>query len=253
MSKVHEEIEILGGLMKIQTMERKKTCREAKVWGSLAKSGRKVSAKGFLRFLIIALIFISLLPSLSLGAQGGNRGQDPRLLRIAADLAAGTDIAVIIRNAVDAGLSVEKAVESLITAGADPGRVVYLAIAAHYPAEKVLKGAFTAVKKMGLSDIALQEAVNTIVSVALQAGATESQVNSAAMSAGIPAAVIANAIAEATSNPSPVFGYKAPGANTTSIVGNRVGAPGAGSFIGGSGIGAPPTDAATHPASPYNP
>ena len=60
---------------------------------------------------------------------------------IAADVAAGGDIAVIIGNAVAAGMTVAAAVEAIVAAGADPGRVTYLAITANYSAVDVVNGA----------------------------------------------------------------------------------------------------------------
>lgn len=210
----------------------------------------------FLWSLMTALILTGLVLSMPLGAQERGPERDPRQLQLAADLAAGMDIAVIIRNAVAAGLSVEQAIESLVTAGTEPGRVVYSAITAGFPAESVVKGAATAVTKMGLSAASFQATMTTIVSVALQAGATASQVNNGARSAGVPAGVIANANVQAAQSPAPVFGYTAPvtpTATTSSVIGGAVGSRGAGSNIGGAGVGAPPTEAATKPASPYKP
>ncbi len=197
----------------------------------------------------LLMIGVLLPAALCVAAQ-----QDPREAAIAADLAAGTDIAVIIRNAVAAGLSVERAVGALVTAGADPGRVAYVAITANFPASDVVRGASNAVQRMGLSDAAVLTQITTIVSAATTAGAAPSQVNSGLSNAGVPPAVIANANARAAS--APVYGYTAPTAPapaTSTVIGAAVGGGGGGA-IGGSGVGAPPTSASrTQPASPTKP
>lgn len=169
--------------------------------------------------------------------------QDPRIAAINADVAAGTDIAVIIQNAVAAGLTVQQAVEAIVAAGVDPGRVVYLAILANYPATDVITGAANAVSKMGLSETAFQAQITLIVSTARQAGATAGQVNSGLSLTGVSPNIIANANALAARNPAPVFGYTAPtppAPPMTAGFGGPSGTP-----IGGSGIGAPPTKAAS--------
>lgn len=96
----------------------------------------------------------------------------------------------------------------------------------------------------------------TIVSVARQAGASETAVNTGLSNAGVSAAMIANANARAAASPAPVFGYTAPPGSTpppTAGIGGAVGG-GAGGRIGGSGIGAPPTGASgNNPASRTQP
>lgn len=208
--------------------------------------------KHLLKCMMIALLVMSLmLLPLPLWAQG----QDAQQASIAADLAAGTDIAVIIKNALAAGMTVEEAVEAIVTAGADPGRVVYIAITANYSAEAVVQGATAAVSKMGLTGANFQAAVTVISSAALQAGATQSQVTAGARNAGVSTAIISNAITQALMSPAPVFGYTAPTPPPTTavVLGTVLGAPGGATIIGGSAIGAPPTPAATGKASPYKP
>ncbi len=161
--------------------------------------------------------------------------QDLRITAINADVAAGVDIATIIQNAVAAGLTVSQAVEAIVAAGVDPGRVVYIAIQANYSATDVVNGAANAVAKMGLSDTAFQAQISLIVSTALQGGASEGSIRNGLSLAGVSAPVIANAFAQAVTNPAPVFGY------TTPYIPPRPGGPGGPGgftgFIGGSGIG----------------
>lgn len=191
------------------------------------------------------------------GTAGGGGAASPLeqtapVKAIAADVAAGGDIAVIIGNAIAAGMTVEAAVEAIVMGGADPGRVAYAAITANYSAADVLKGAAAAVARTGYSGAALQSQVAAIASMARQAGASESQVNEAFINAGVPATVIANAATQAAQTPAPVFGYTAPAPtlSLTASIGPTGGAP-----IGGGGIGAPPTIASggTKPASPTRP
>ncbi|HLA27263.1 MAG TPA: hypothetical protein VJZ49_05160, partial [Syntrophales bacterium] len=161
--------------------------------------------------------------------------EDARLAVIASDLAAGTDIAVIIQNAVAAGLSVDRAVEALVTAGAEPGMVAYAAITANFPVSDVVRGAANAIAQLGLSEAALLSQVTTIVSAATTAGANPAQVNSGLVNTGIPPATIANAISRAAS--APVFGYTAPATPPPAgppIIAGPVG--GLGGLIGGSGV-----------------
>jgi hypothetical protein len=183
------------------------------------------------------------------GAMSSQADQTALLKAIAADVAAGGDIAAIIANAVAAGMTVAEAVEAIVAAGADPGRVAYLAITANFSAADVVAGAAAAVTKMGMSDAVLLAQMTTIISTARQAGASESQVNGALSAAGIPATVIANANVAAAQTPAPVYGYTAPAppAEATTAVIGAVG--GGGVSIGGASIGAPPTQ----PASPTKP
>ena len=192
------------------------------------------------------------------GGVAASRAEQTSVVKaIAADVAAGGDIAVIIGNAVAAGMTVAAAVEAIVTAGADPGRVAYAAITANYSAADVVTGATAAIAKTALSDAALQAQVTTIVSTARQAGASESQVNGALVAAGVSTTVIANANVQAVQTPAPVYGYTAPVAPppaTTTVIGATVGGGAGGGAIGGSGVGAPPTSASgTKPASPTKP
>lgn len=176
---------------------------------------------------------------------------------IAADLAAGVEITVIIQNAVAAGLSVENAVAVLVTAGANPGVVVNAAIGAGFSAPNVVQGASNAIQQMGLPDAAVLTQMTTIVQAATQAGATPAQVNSGFSNAGVSPTVIANANTNAASTPPPVFGYTAPpttAAPATAVVGAAAGGGGGGGLIGGGAIGAQPTEASGNkPASPTQP
>lgn len=188
--------------------------------------------------IMAALLLFSVMLPLTVQAADT---QDPRLAAIAADVAAGVDSVTIIKNAVAAGLTVERAVEAVVTAGDDPGRVAYLAIVANYISADVVCGDANAVTKMGLSETAFQAQVTLIVSTSLQAGASESQINEGLTCGGVPALVIANAYAQAAQSPAPVFGYTAPtpARPLTAVIGPR-GVP-----IGGSGIGRPPTRVAS--------
>lgn len=133
--------------------------------------------------------------------------QDPMQVQIAADVAAGKDIASIIQQAAAGGMTVANAVESIVNAGVDPGRVAYIAITAKFSAESVVQGAVNTVSKMGLSEANFQTALTLICSSALQAGANENQVARGAANAGVPNTAIANAIAQAMMTPAPAFGY----------------------------------------------
>jgi len=175
---------------------------------------------------------------------------DAQKAAISAGVAAGTDISIIMQNAVAAGMTPEQAVEAIVMAGADPGRVVYEAITAKYSDEAVVKGAAAAVQQLYGADSAQ---VSAIVSAAIQAGASASQVNSALASAGVPPTVIATANTQSAQSPAPAEGYTAPVAPAplTAAVGGGGGpiGGGGGAPIGGSGVGAPPTKQ----ASPYKP
>ncbi|MBN1663680.1 MAG: hypothetical protein JW943_08770 [Deltaproteobacteria bacterium] len=188
--------------MKTYMMKRGEAGREENGTGPFADAGNRRSINILLRRLVIGLIFLSMLFSvpMSFGAKENKKGQDPRLLQITADLAAGLDLAAIIKNAVAAGLPVEEVTKWMVKAGTDPGRVVYAAITANFPAESVVKGVCEAVNEMLLSAAAHQSAVNAIVSAVIQAGVPQSQVAHACRSCGTPE-VIANAL---------VYGYSEP-------------------------------------------
>ena len=128
-------------------------------------------------------------------------------VQIAADVAAGKDMASIIRQAAAGGMAVAAAVESIVNAGVDPGRIAYIAITAKFTAENVVQGAVTPVLKMGLSEANFQTALTMISSAAIQAGAHEHQVARGAANAGVPNIAIANAIAQAMMPPAPAFGH----------------------------------------------
>jgi hypothetical protein len=204
----------------------------------------------FAAWTLVCLILIGVLLPATLCVADQ---QDPRETAIAADLAAGTDIEVIIQNAVTAGLSVDRAVAAIINAGADPGRVVYAAIIANFAASDVVKGAAAAVAQMGVSDApSMTRHMAAIIQAATQAGATTSQVNGGLSNAGIPANVIANANSMAASSTPPVYGYTAPPGSPPPTGEGTLG--GGGGLIGGSGVGAPPSSASgTRPASPTQP
>ena len=205
-------------------------------YDSIGKSEMKKAPNLYFSCVMAVLFLMSMAVSLPLWAADQ---QDPKLAQIAADVAAGTDIALIIQQAVAGGMTVANAVEAVVNAGADPGRVAYIAITANYSAESVVQGAITAVSKMGLSDADFQTALTLIASAALQAGANPRQIISGAANAGVANNVIANAIAQARLNPAPVFGYTAPApAGPTTSRWN----------IGGSSIGSQ-----SRHASPYTP
>lgn len=205
------------------------------------------------RFAASLLVIGLMLPTAPCVAAVPN----PNEAAIAADLAAGVDITLIIQNAVAAGIPVDRAVEVLVTAGANPGAVVNAAIGANFAAADVTRGAANAVQQMGLSEAAAQTQLATIVQAATLAGAPPAQVNSGLSGAGFSATAIANANTNAASLPPPVFGYTAPPAPPTPPTGVIVagaGGGGGGGAIGGSGVGAPSTPASgTKPASPTRP
>ncbi len=204
-----------------------------------AKTGiGKKYYRHFSCFMAICLLLIGSVLSFPLCAAE----PDAQKAAISAGVAAGTDISIIMQNAVAAGMTPEQAVEAIVMAGADPGRVVYEAITAKYSDEAVVKGAAAAVLQLYGADSAQ---VSAIVSAAIQAGASASQVNSALASAGVPPTVIATANTQSAQSPAPAEGYTAPVAPAPLTA-----AVGGGSVpIGGSGVGAPPTKQ----ASPYKP
>jgi hypothetical protein len=208
--------------------------------------GVKYLWRGTCVMAVLLLLCVMLFSSV----QTAN-AQDARITALNADVAAGTDIAVIIQNAVAAGLTVSQAVEAIVKAGVDPGRVTYAAITANFSPADVVRGAADAVETQGLSDSAFQAQITLIDSVARQAGASESQINSGLSSAGVPAGVIANANSQAIQSPAPVFGYTTP---YTPPPTGGIGGTGGTGFIGGSGIGAPENQASgSKPASPSKP
>jgi hypothetical protein len=194
----------------------------------------------------LLLIGVLVAPPLSAATE-----DETRIAAITAALAAGTDIAVIIQNAVAAGMALDRAVEVIVGAGVDPGRVVYAAITAGFSASEVVRGAANGVEGRGLTDAGLLTQMTTIVQAATQAGATPSQINSGLVNAGIPATVIAAANAGAATSSGPVYGYTAPPGTPPPAggIGGTFGGGSGGGLIGGSGIGAPPTK----PASPTKP
>ena len=133
--------------------------------------------------------------------------KSPMQVQIAADVAAGKDMASIIRQAVADRMTVADAVESIVNAGVDPGRVAYIAITAKFSAESVVQGAVTPVLKMGLPEANFRTALTMLSSAAIQAGAHEHQVARGAANAGVPNIAIANAIAQAMMPPAPAFGH----------------------------------------------
>ena len=184
---------------------------------------------------------------------------DAQKAAIASGVAGGTDIADIIKNAVASGMTTEEAVEAIIMAGADPGRVVYQAIVAKYSSESVIKGAAAAVNKQYFAETtettqaSCSSKVSSMLAAAIQAGETETNTRRWMASAGIPLVILANASGNGGGAPvegysapgqPPVEGYSAPagGGALTSIIG------GGGGLIGGSSIGSP-----TKPASKTQP
>ena len=155
-------------------------------------------------------------------------------------------------------MTVEQAVEVMILAGADPGRVVYEAIVSKYTSESVIKGAADAVDKEYCTDTTLapcSSRVCAIVAAATQAGETETQVRSWMASAGMPPIALANASAETCQGPgggAPVEGYSAPApaavVQTSIISGGGGFGGGGGAPFGGAGIGSH-----TQPASKTKP
>ena len=167
---------------------------------------------------------------------------------IAAGVAAGTDISVIMKDTVASGMTVRQVVEELVLAGADPGRVVYEAITAKYATESVIIGVSTAVnQKYGSDPAALTTNVNAIITAATQAGESQGAVQGFVASAGVSPNIIANAGGSEGGGPkAPVEAYSPPGGESgggalTSIIG------GGGANVGGSGIGSTKTASNTKP------
>ena len=218
-------------------------------WGACVKCNAEsgIWKKQYRYFTCMMAFFVLLIGSVlsfPLCAAEPNAQQ----AAIAADVAAGTDVSVIIQNAVAAGMTTQQAVEAIVMAGADPGRVVYEAITAGYSAEAVVRGAAAAVLAQNSADTsstAFSAQVSVIISAAFQAGASASQINGWLADAGMPATVIASANTQASQSPAPAEGYTAPAAVAplTAVIG------GGGVSVGGSSIGAPQT----RPASPYVP
>lgn len=171
---------------------------------------------------------------------------DTQRAAIASDVAAGVDTLSILQKAVADGMPIEMAVQAVIAAGTDPGRVVYVACPV-FSSEAVIRGAEAAVSAMGLSEADYLTQITAIVSVALQAGSSESQISDALSNSGVSPTVIANTLTGAAQSPSPVLGYSAPEPAspppTASVIGG--GGGGGGAPIGGSQYGAPPTQPAS--------
>jgi hypothetical protein len=167
--------------------------------------------------LAALLLFCFIIPMTAQAAEQ----KDQRIVALAADVAAGTDIAIIIKNAVDSGLALRKAAEEIVTASVDPGRVAYLGILAKFLPPDVICGVANAVTKMKLPPDAFLEQIALIASTSMQAGASESEVRIGLACGGIAATEIGNALVRATQSPAPVFGYTAPTqtAAPTSIIG----------------------------------
>jgi hypothetical protein len=167
----------------------------------------------------VLLLFCFMIP---MNIQAAEQ-QDQRLVSLAADVAAGTDIAVVIKNAVDSGLTLRRATEEIVTTSVDPGRVAYLGILAKYLPPEVICGVANAVTKMKLPPDAFLEQIALVASTSLQAGASESEVRTGLACGGIAATEIGNAIVRATQSPAPVFGYTTPTQTTPPTAG--IGAP----------------------------
>jgi hypothetical protein len=165
------------------------------------------------------LLFCFIIP---ITAQAAEQ-QDQRIVALAADVAAGTDIAIIIKNAIDSGLTLRRASEEIVMASVDPGRVAYLGILAKFLSTDVICGVATAVAKMKLPPDAFLEQIALIASTSLQAGASESEVRIGLACGGIAATDIGNALVRATQSPAPVFGYTVPTQTTAPTA--AIGAP----------------------------
>jgi hypothetical protein len=211
--------------------------------------------RSVLPYVLAALLLFSVMSSPVQAAD-----PDPRIAALQADVAAlqaggaapGVTYATILQTAVAAGLSVDGAVDAMVTAGANAGNVVYLAIQANFSPTDVVNGAAEATVRMNLEPAALQAQTNLIYSTALQAGATESQINGGLSTGGIGAGIISNASVAAGKSPAPVFGYSAPtgpsgGAGGGGALGGGGLPGGGGGTIGGSGL------SGTRTASDYKP
>jgi hypothetical protein len=242
---------------------------ENKVRGELVSARRNGTKKGihlatgkfqqrFYPFIVvIMLLFVGALFSSPLHAAVSSAQKSA----IAAGMAAGTEISTLLKNAVASGLTPEEAVQELIRAGADPGKVVYEAITAKYSAEGVTKSAGKAVmdvygneclqKGIELANCqSLNSQVSSMQSAALQAGVPASNINGWLAAANVPPTVIANAGTQSGQSPAPAEGPSGPtpsGPALTSLISGAGGASG-GYSIGGAGVGSP-----TKPASTYIP
>lgn len=208
----------------------------------------KESGKNQHAYFACMTVFFFLLASVMLSSPLRAADLDTAKAAIAAGVAAGTDVSVIMKDAIAAGMTTEQAADALVTAGADPGRVVYEAITAKYADEAVIKGVAGAVFRQHCTDSTLTSPcagqASAIISAGLQAGLTVPQINGWLAAAGFPPTVVASANTQVFQSPGPAEGYTAPtsGAPLTSIIG------GGGGPIGGSSIGSP-----TKPASPTKP
>ena len=221
-----------------------------------AKAGiGKKHYRHFSCFMAICLLLIGSVLSFPLCAAE----PDAQKAAISAGVAAGTDISVIMQNAVAAGMTPEQAVKAIVIAGADPGRVVYEAITAKYLDKDVVKGVAAAVHHLYCADTSVTATtcsaqVSVIVSAAQQAGVSVDQINSFLADAGTPATVVASANTQSSQNPAPAEGYTVPVAAAPLTAGVGVGGGsgpigGGGAPIGGSSVGAPQTKQ----ASPHKP
>lgn len=215
-----------------------------------AKSGIGKKQYRYACFMALLLLLIGSVLSFPLCAAE----PDAQKAAISAGVAAGTDISVIMQNAVAAGMTPEQAVKAIVIAGADPGRVVYEAITAKYLDKDVVKGVAAAVQQLYCADTSVTATtcsaqVSTIVSAAQQAGVSADQINGFLADAGTPATVVASANTQSSQNPAPAEGYTAPvaAAPLTAAVGGGGGpiAGGGGAPIGGAAVGAPPTKQAS--------
>ncbi len=213
------------------------------------KSGRSGPIYRSLFTGLMALLLISAMASWPLPAAADTSTLSAS---IAADVASGKDIAQIIQSALDGGMPLDKVIEAIIQAGANPGNSTYLAITTPHPAVPVIKGACAAVSAMGLTEPNLSAGYVQVFKAAIDAGATQTQITMACGSAGVDATLISNVYAQASSGAGPVFGYSAPGGGPTGSSGLGFGAPGGGAG-GGAGGGGGGGITRTRNASPSRP
>jgi hypothetical protein len=149
------------------------------------------------------------------------------------DLSAGVPLGDVIDKFVACGMPLAGVIGAALDAGVNPSTLVYTAVTEGYSAKEVV----TAAVEQGAP-------VNAVVAAAIGAGADKNMVISGALDAGVPPAVIATAVAAATSGSAPVYGATVPmDSSPASII------PEPPASIGGGGGGTP----STQPASPYRP
>ena len=130
--------------------------------------------KALLCFVLMSAIFF-VLPILLQAADSPEITKEAQLAEIAKNVAAKEPIINIIKKAINSGMNVDDAIESIIKAGVDASAVIYVAISHGYSPQLVVAGA----TKAGTATLPV------IVKTAIVAGANP---KTAAQGAGISSA-----------------------------------------------------------------